>query len=190
MTHEQEQMLKRKLRKGAVQDAVLSVLAVAGILAVAAVAPNTLSLLGRAINKHSTYKTRSSMKRLQEAGLVEFAVKAGNQYVRLTKAGEKYTSRKDAYHMRRPKRWDGRWRIVSFDIAQARSAKRTLLRQTLKEIGFERLQDSVWVFPYDCEELITLLKADYGLGKEVLYIIADSIENDRGLRGRFGVGAR
>ncbi len=186
----QESELKRKLRRGTVQDAVLSAVAVAGILAVAAIAPNTLTLLGKALNKQRSYRTRSSTKRLIDDGLIEFVTRNGTRFVQLTKAGEKYVGRKSTYRITQPKRWDGKWRIVSFDIAQARSAKRALLRHTLQEIGFERLQDSVWVFPYDCEDLISLLKADYGLGKEVLYIIADSIENDRGLRGRFGLGAR
>jgi CRISPR-associated endonuclease Cas2 len=76
---------------------------------------------------------------------------------------------------------------VIFDIPQTRRAQRNILRHKLQEIGFVKLQNSVWTNPYDHEELITLLKLEYGLGAEVLYIIADSIENDRGLRGRFGL---
>ena len=54
-------------------------------------------------------------------------------------------------------------------------------------IGFVRLQDSVWVYPYDCEDLITLLKADFRVGKDVLYLIVDSIENDKYLRAEFNL---
>jgi len=50
-----------------------------------------------------------------------------------------------------------------------------------------RLQNSVWVYPYDCEDLITLLKADFEIGKEVLYVIADKIENEKVLLKDFGL---
>ena len=43
----------------------------------------------------------------------------------------------------------------------------------------------MWVYPYDCEDIIGLLKTDFGVGKDVLYIIADEIENDRHLRHEF-----
>lgn len=52
-------------------------------------------------------------------------------------------------------------------------------------LGFVRLQDSVWVYPYDCEDLITLLKADLKVGKDVLYVVADRIEYDQPLRTLF-----
>jgi DNA-binding transcriptional regulator PaaX len=64
---------------------------------------------------------------------------------------------------------------------------RGVLRFKLESIGFIRLQNSVWVYPYDCEELLVLLKNDYQLGKEVLYIIADKIERSTVLKRRFGL---
>ena len=54
-------------------------------------------------------------------------------------------------------------------------------------IGFLRLKDSVWVYPYDCEDLVTLMKADFKIGKDILYIIAETIENDSWLKKEFGL---
>ena len=55
----------------------------------------------------------------------------------------------------------------------------------MKEMGFLRLQDSVWVFPYDCEEVIALIKADLRIGKDVLYTIVEKIENDKPIKKHF-----
>lgn len=55
------------------------------------------------------------------------------------------------------------------------------------EIGFIRLQDSVWIYPYDCEDLLTLLKADLKVGKDLLYMIVDSLEGDAKIRLFFGL---
>ena len=41
-----------------------------------------------------------------------------------------------------------------------------------------RMQDSVWIFPYDCEDLITLLKADFKVGYDLLYMVVDKLEGD------------
>jgi len=56
-----------------------------------------------------------------------------------------------------------------------------------RSAGFVRLQDSVWVYPYDCEDFTALLKADLHIGREVIYIIAESIENDGWLREQFNL---
>jgi len=52
---------------------------------------------------------------------------------------------------------------------------------------FFRLQDSVWVFPYDCEDFMALPKADLRVGRNVLYVIVEKIENDKHLNEHFGL---
>jgi len=122
------------------------------------------------------------VQRLAEKGLLHI----GTDGIRLTEKGERYLQRSTLV-VRRPARWDRKWRIVIFDIPERRRVMRALLRQKLISIGFVRLQDSVWVYPYDCEELLTLLKTDYRLGKEVLYIIADKIEQVSKVKKHFGI---
>ena len=77
-----------------------------------------------------------------------------------------------------------------FDIPERRRGTREKIRATLITLGFIRLQDSVWVYPYDCEDLILILKADFKIGKDVLYIIADQIEYDAPLRTYFNLPKR
>lgn len=88
-----------------------------------------------------------------------------------------------------PERWDRKWRLLIFDIREKRKSCRDKLRLTLVNLGFIRLQNSVWVYPYDCEEYIALLKADFKIGKELLYIIADEVEGDHVLKRYFGLEA-
>lgn len=74
-----------------------------------------------------------------------------------------------------------------FDIKEIRRNDRDLLRDELEGIGFYRFQNSVWIYPYDCEDLIMLIKSDYKLGRNVVYIIAEEVENDKVLRQHFGL---
>ncbi len=156
------------------QDAILSSLKIAGILTIAIAAPNLVQLLKRQLTNRSI---QGASERLAQKGFIAWQHIDGKRFMQLTAKGEAYINAR-TMSIAKPKHWDGKWRIVIFDIAEPRRRHRTQLRRTLIALGFKRLQDSVWVFPYDCEELITLLKTEYGLGKEVLYIIADSIERD------------
>jgi DNA-binding transcriptional regulator PaaX len=84
-----------------------------------------------------------------------------------------------------PRKWDGKYRVIIFDIPEFKSKLRWALRRQLMEWGFVKLQNSVWVFPYECQEIITLLKTDFGLVRNVIYMTVDSIENDRWLKDEF-----
>ncbi len=59
--------------------------------------------------------------------------------------------------------WDGRWRMVLFDVPVARDSHRRRLRRYLHERGFGCLQGSVWVTPDPLEEekkILTGAKVD------------------------------
>lgn len=43
--------------------------------------------------------------------------------------------------------WDGKWRMVLFDIGEAQSTQRDRLRRYLRDAGFGYLQHSVWISP-------------------------------------------
>ena len=186
---EREARVRR--RKGYVRDAVLAAVGLSGILLVAMAAPNAIQLLGKTpIGKRFKDQTRTTLSRLAREGLIRFEERRGKRYARITEKGRKvlaFELQKKALQAQTKKRWDRRYRIVIFDIAEARRAIRIRLRETMRAAGFVRLQDSVWVYPYDCEDFTALLKADLHIGREVIYIIAESIENDGWLREQFNL---
>lgn len=129
-------------------------------------------------------------QRMEARGILERTKKEGRWSVSLTTKGERLAEKLDAAErmfLKKPKRWDGKWRIIIFDIWEYRRTMRDQLRRMLVRAGFYKLQDSVWVYPHDCEDLLVFLRADLQLGKSVLYIIADGIENDTRLREHFGL---
>lgn len=48
-----------------------------------------------------------------------------------------------------PKRWNGTWYLVSFDIPERLRRKRDELRQALVRLGFGKLHSSLWISPYN-----------------------------------------
>ncbi len=187
-----ELKLKKKIRNSKIQKVLLNTLYIAGVLGVAVVAPKMLSLL-KHLDPQKKGSRKSSVntaiKRLQEKGLVVWEKSGNGIFLRLTNEGErtlKFIERNE-FKITKPKKWDEKWRVIIFDIKETKRGLRDKFRRTLVRIGFLKLQDSVWVYPYNCEELMTLLKADFMMGKEILYIIADSIENDKWAKNHFGL---
>lgn len=182
---------KIKRKKRDLRNAALVAIGLAGTLAVAAVAPNMFQLLGKTgILTRLKYHSKGVLARLKQKGEIEFIEREGKKYVRLTDLGEKILDlQREKLNLmnKKPKKWDRRYRLVMFDIPERRGKIRKLLRFEMQEVGFLRIQDSVWVYPYDCEEFIALLKADLRIGKDVLYAVIEEIENEGWIRKHFNL---
>lgn len=187
-----EEASRKRKRRRDIQHAVLATIAVTGFVAFAAVAGNAIQLLDHLPNEkyNLRYRAKTAAGRLVAKGYAEWVEREnGKKYLRLTPAGRKAFAFEQAKVTlkNQKKKWDGRWRMVVFDVPERQSRIRARLRAVMREIGFVRLQDSVWVYPYDCEDFIALLKAELKMGKSVLYAIADTIEQDKNLRQQFNL---
>ncbi len=186
-----ESSAKKKRRTRNLQHAVLATVGIAGLITVMAVAPGALQLLEvSGINARLRYKTKTVLGRLKQKGEIEFVERSGKKYARLTERG-KLVLGLDQEQLRlatqKPRRWDRRYRLVMFDVPERRKTVRDRLRTEMSKAGFLRMQDSVWLYPYDCEEFIALLKANLRIGNDVLYIVAEDIGNDIVIRKHFGL---
>ncbi|MEK7219360.1 MAG: hypothetical protein AAB687_01640 [Patescibacteria group bacterium] len=186
-----EKDLKIRVRRENIQKAILSTIATVGVLSVAVFAPNALQVLKsfgiKPKNKWQKYNINHSIRRLKDHGFICFEKTQRGNFVRLTQKGEDRLRKFElmGYKLKKPKKWDKKWRMLIFDIKEERKGTRDKIRFTLKRIGFLRLQDSVWVYPYDCEDLVTLMKADFKIGKDLLYLIVDTIEGDSKIKNYF-----
>lgn len=191
-----EDKSKKRAKRVRLENMILGTLAVAGVVVVAAAAPNVLQLLKRAdpdwiLKRDPRRRLRETLSRMKRKGLVKFEVHNGRNLPHLTVEGKREARRLSVgmLQLKRPIRWDRKWRIVIFDIPEKRKGLREHVRRMVSSMGFYRLQDSVWVFPYDCEEVVALLKLDLKIGKDLIYIIADAIEFDKPLRQHFELPA-
>ncbi len=194
MTHIEERISKRNKRQKIQEIVLVSVLVTAG-LGAAIVAPNSLQLL-KYVQKYVGPKPRldrrisQSVSRLIQKGLLEREQTSGHISLQLTKEGKKLAGSllaKEQAMPIKPKKWDRKWRLIIFDVWERRRRARGQLRSMLKNIGFVKIQDSVWAYPYPCEELFAFLRADLQLGKGMLYVVAEEVENDAQLRRHFGL---
>lgn len=89
--------------------------------------------------------------------------------------------------IKKPNSWDGKWRLIMFDISNNKKGKRDFLRKKLDEMGFYSMQESVYVYPYPCEKEIKFLREVLEIPHEVKMLRADRIENDEDLRKIFNL---
>ncbi len=91
---------------------------------------------------------------------------------------------RDSVHQRS---WDGKWRVVTYDIPEKFKSLRHQIRGILKRAGFIKLHNSVWVFPHECHELLELIQSDRRISNFVLYGTLEKIESTESLREQFGL---
>ena len=185
-----EKEMRKRTRRRNLQKILLRTVAAAGFMSIALLAPNALQALAKLgfINFKRKYQEKTLINRSRDR-LIKAGLLARNEegLLRLTPKGMAKLRQLELvdYKLPRPRRWDGKWRVLIFDIKEERKSLRDKVRRTLIALGFKRLQDSVWVYPYDCEDLITLLKADFKIGKDLLYLIVDTIEGDTKIKKYF-----
>ncbi len=181
------------LKREDVQKVILNTIAGVGLITIAVMAPNALQAFGFVVKKEKRNKKWQTVKnvlsRLEQQQIIFFDRTEKGIFVRLTPKGKKIWSRVrlEEGGIPKAKKWDGKWRVLIFDIPENRKKLRDKVRNTLVHLGFVRLQNSVWIYPYECEEYVVLLKADFKIGKDLLYMIVETLENDRFLRKLFSL---
>jgi len=77
--------------------------------------------------------------------------------------------------------WDKKWRMVSFDIPNTHRKGRDAIRYRLRSGGFYEVQESMFIYPYNCEREIRDLAALFKLEKYVCFALLDFIDGQDGL---------
>ncbi len=72
--------------------------------------------------------------------------------------------------------WDKKWRLVAFDIPNTHRKGRRALRYRLNSAGFRELQESIFIYPYDCEKEIRDFIKLFKLEKFVRFGLLDFID--------------
>lgn len=125
------------------------------------------NLYGWVPEKYKRHNFIRLVERNLKTGEIEKVIKNGEAYLRLTTAGKEKTVRDFPMFSLQKKKWDGKWRMVIFDIAEVSRKIRDLLRCKLKELGFGMLQKSIWTTPHDMIVDLRQFLKEKGLGEDV-----------------------
>ena len=172
---------------------LLMTLAMGGIMFAGALLPGVISAVGKhkKSKRYTKNQFRNALDNLKRRNLIEIVQMGDDKIkVKLTNKGEERIKEFsfEALSITKPAKWDGKWRILIFDIPtkpkiynQAREA----LRRKIKELGFYQMQKSVWVYPYECEDEILLIAELYHVQKYIEIITAEKILHENLIKSKF-----
>ena len=133
-------------------------------------------------------KIQRVLKQLEKKQLIQIERKNDELYVTVRNKNDvsilKYSLR-EILNLKKNNNWQKKWFLVVFDVPEEERNKRDYLRRFLKEIGFYPYNQSVYVFPYECEKEIRLIKKIVEGGKYISYIIAEKLEHENQLKTHF-----
>lgn len=186
------------MNKKSLSKKILKGLLMAGTIYVAASSPYFAFHLSRNFLQVHKKKNYLKAKRsqfdnafyyLKRKGYLNIEEENKQIYISLTKEGKKKANKCliDDLEIIKPETWDGKWRIVIFDIPNETKIVRETLRGKLRELGFYKLQQSVWIHPFNCKKEVEFLRKFFGLNSQKLKLIIGKIENDTDVRNFFKI---
>ncbi len=130
-----------------------------------------------------------SVSYLKRNRLVSVTERDGQQILTLSEGGKKRLLQfdLDKIVIKKPRKWDGYWRLVLFDIPEKQKIGREALRSKLKQLGFYQLQKSCFIHPYECEPEIVFISEVFEISPYVNFILAKKIEGAGELMKHFNL---
>ncbi len=121
---------------------------------------------------------------LQQKGLIRSVDKEGKRFIKLTKRGRLRTLL-EKFDVNTNAQWDGKWRVLMFDIPESVNALRSQLVYHLKDLSFVKLQGSVYISPFAFNESAMEYLKISGLTRFIRLLLVEKIDDDKDLRKIF-----
>lgn len=138
--------------------------------------------------KFNLWRLRQVIKRMQNSKLVEIKEKEGIPIIKITDRGkQKLLKYKVDEMVLDESNWDGKWRLIIYDVASTKRANSEMFRTMLNKLRFLKLQKSVYLTPFKCEDEIEYLRLLFEIGNEVQILKVGSLENEAAYRHYFGI---
>lgn len=185
-------------KKYATSITVLKIVGAGLFLTASLFAPNLPRLLKPFLKNENAYTLwkrfnipylKRTLRRLEKQRLIEIGEENGMQVVKITDSGRrrilKYAI--DDLSVEKPGSWDGKWRLISYDVPENLKVLRNVFREYLKAWGSYPLHESAFLHAYPCEKQVEFLREYLGIGSYIRIFHVSKIENDKPFREFFGV---
>lgn len=157
------------------------------LLTIFNIGPTALGYLLDFLYEDKKHSGKRVIQRLEDNELISIKEVDGETTIYLSKSGKDIAIKYSIENMeiKRPKKWDGKWRLVAFDIPHEKKLARDILRDKLKDLDFIKIQKSIYLYPFECEDEIEFIRSVYEVRPFVSYIVAEKIENEEYLKKIF-----
>lgn len=164
---------------------ILKLIIISGMAGAVVVAPNALILGDKALRgldeRERRRKLRNTLSYMQRKSLINYReIADGNLEIKISAKGKKRISKVEFDDMQIPKqeRWDGKWRLVMFDIPEHYRKSRSALSRKLRLMGFHQLQKSAWIYPYPCQKEVEIVRQVFSVSLDEI-VLAEVVSIDQ-----------
>ena len=138
--------------------------------------------------KFNLWRLKQVLKRMQNSKYVEIVTQRGVPVVKITDKGKEKLLKYDLQNLQLDQsKWDGRWRLIIYDVGKDKKRQVDTFRRTLNNLKVLRLQRSVYLTPFKCEDEIEYLKQVFDLDEEVQVLLIRSLDNESTYKKYFGL---
>ena len=132
------------------------------------------------------YSIPRMANQLERRGYVEKESTKDGIVVKINSFGKKKILKYNLLDLKPPQeKWDGKWRLVFFDVDKHHNARRDDLRHYLKQIGMEMFQESVFISPYNVTDQVKYLREILDIPNSIKIARLDRVENEDELKEIF-----
>jgi hypothetical protein len=89
------------------------------------------------------------VQRLKQNGCLKTQKIKNNKAIMITSKGLEKLFKIQLKTIKRTKRKDNKWQMILFDIPENKRKQRNYFRKSLQYLGYQQLQKSIWVCPFD-----------------------------------------
>jgi len=173
---------------------ILKGIGIVGLITLSATSPYFGLSLIKGFNKENKKKDWRrfylSLNYLNRRGYVRILERnAQGMKVEITRKGKKIVREFDidSLKLKKQENWDGKWRVIAFDVPVSKNQNRRAFTEKIKELGFIMVQRSIWAYPFECYEELMMMRKFYGIEEYVSYFKAVEVEDEIKWRGIFNL---
>ena len=181
----------KNYKKGELAKAILLLSVGVVVVAAVCVAPG-LGILCKGLNANNAkerYRVKQALQKMQSQGILIRQIKNGKEVLVVSEKGKQqvWSVLPEDLQIARPRKWDGKWRMVTFDIPEKKSRVRREVSSKIRAVGMEAIQDSVFVSPFPCKAEIDRIAEHFDVKEFFIYLEADLIESSHDLSKKFNL---
>lgn len=141
-------------------------------------------------DKYGRYRIRKTFTKLRRQNLIEMKEdENGKMKINLTDAGKIKTLQYqfEDIKIEPQKKWDKKWRLIILNIPRSRQKIRYIFRTKLKKLGFYKLQNNAWLYPYECRNEINLIAEFLNIGIYITTADVSYFDNEDSIKQSFNL---
>ncbi len=138
------------------------------------------------MEKYYTFSVEKAAHQLERQGLVEKQSTKDGILIKITHKGKTQILKYNFLEMKPlTEKWDGKWRLVFFDVSELKRTTRDALRRYLRQMGMELFQESVFISPYNVINQVKYLREILDIPNSIKIARLDWVENEDELKEIF-----